>query len=97
MYTLSSSFDYQNSYKSELMQLLKQKFRSEVSGSQDFKDIFEKLDVVEQLVLEINKDFVKINEKYKLLFGLRDFERLFKEKDFKDEILLYIKFKALEK
>jgi uncharacterized protein YicC (UPF0701 family) len=97
MYALNSNSDYSNAYKAELVQYLKSSLRKEVSGNQDFEDIFEQLDIVEKLVEQINKDFNKIQEKYKLLFGLRDFARLFKEEDFKNEILLYIKYKGLDK
>lgn len=97
MYVLNSTFDYSNSYKSELMDYLRSNLRKEVSANQEFEDIFQQLDMVERLISQINQDFNKINEKYKLLFGLRDFGKLLKEQDFKNEILLYIKYKGLEK
>lgn len=94
MFTLGTSFDYANSFKPELINFLRNDLRKEAAESQDFRDLFDQLDMVEKLLKQINKDFTKINEKYKLLFGLRDYHNLFNDKDFKKEIMLYIKYKA---
>jgi hypothetical protein len=97
MYTLHTTLDYNNSYKSDIMSYIRSKLRKDIADNQDFNQIFDQIDMVEKLINQINRDFIKINEKYKLLFGLKDISRLFDEPDFKSEILLYIKYKSLEK
>jgi hypothetical protein len=97
MFTLTTSADYNSSYKFNLVNYLRGKdCKKEVSANQDFKDLFEKIDIVEKLIAEINNDYSKVSNKYKLLFSLRDFERLFTDSDFKKEIMLYIKYKDSE-
>lgn len=97
MFCLGSTFDYSNAWKFNFFNFLRGKSISkEISQNKDFKDIFEKFDIVEKLLVEINKDFSKISSKYKLLFSLKDYESLFKDENFKNEIILYIKYKDSE-
>jgi hypothetical protein len=98
MFTLASTADYSNSWKFHLFSFLKGKeIKKEISQNKDFKDIFEKYDIVEKLLVEINKDFYEISSKYKLLFSLKDYESLFKDENFKKEIILYVKYKESER
>jgi len=98
MFSLTaSSRDYSCAYKGNLIHYLKSHHGKEISqNNQDFKDLFEMMNVAEQLITEMNAKFNQLEEKYKLVFGLRDFETLLKQKDFKDEILLYVKYKGNE-
>lgn len=98
MFGIGSTADYTNSWKFSLFNFLRAKeIKKEISQNQDFKEIFEKYDIVEQLLIEINKDFSKISNKYKLLFSLKDYESLFRDENFKKEIILYVKYKEFEK
>ena len=98
MFTLSaSSTDYSRTYKGNLLYFLRNNLRKEVSGNKEFEELFSMIDEIEEALNNVNTKFNLMDDKYKLLFNLRDFENLLKDKDFKKEILLYIEYKGKSK